>query len=99
GDRRWQSLAVPEGALFNWQPNSTYVKHPSYFEDMPAQPAPVTDIRGMRVLAVLGDSITPDHISPAGSIKAQSPAGRYLMEHEVQPKGFNSYGSRRGDPP
>jgi aconitate hydratase len=97
GDSRWQSLAVPEGDLFNWQPNSTYVKHPPYFEDMPGQHSRVTDIHGMRVLAVLGDSITTDHISPAGSIKAQSPAGRYLIEHGVQPKDFNSYGSRRGN--
>jgi aconitate hydratase len=97
GDKRWQSLLVPEGDLYNWHPSSTYVKHPPYFEDMPAQPPAVTDIHGMRVLAVLGDSITTDHISPAGSIKAQSPAGRYLIEHGVQPRDFNSYGSRRGN--
>jgi aconitate hydratase len=97
GDERWRSLAVPEGDLYNWSPNSTYVKHPPYFEDMGAQPAPVTDIRGARVLALLGDSITTDHISPAGSIKVQSPAGKYLMEHGVQPQDFNSYGSRRGN--
>ncbi len=97
GDERWQSLAVPEGDLFNWNPRSTYVKHPPYFEDMGAQPGPVRDIRGARVLALLGDSITTDHISPAGSIKAASPAGRYLIEHGVEPKDFNSYGSRRGN--
>jgi aconitate hydratase len=97
GDERWRSLAVPEGDLYHWSPNSTYVKHPPYFEDMGAQPAAVTDIRGARVLALLGDSITTDHISPAGSIKVQSPAGKYLMEHGVQPQDFNSYGSRRGN--
>jgi aconitate hydratase len=97
GDERWQSLAVPEGDLFQWEPSSTYVKHPPYFVDMGRQPAPVQDIRGGRVLALLGDSITTDHISPAGSIKAQGPAGLYLIEHGVQPKDFNSYGSRRGN--
>jgi aconitate hydratase len=97
GDAQWQSLAVPEGDLFKWDPSSTYVKHPPYFVNMGRQPAPVSDITGARVLALLGDSITTDHISPAGSIKAQSPAGRYLIEHGVQPKDFNSYGSRRGN--
>jgi aconitate hydratase len=97
GDDRWRSLAVPEGDLFNWQANSTYVKHPPYFLNMRPAPEPVTDIRGARVLALLGDSITTDHISPAGSIKVQSPAGQYLIEHGVQPKDFNSYGSRRGN--
>jgi aconitate hydratase len=97
GDDNWRSLTVPEGDLFRWQPDSTYVKHPPYFENMSAQPQPVTDIRGARVLALLGDSITTDHISPAGSIKAQSPAGKYLIEHGVQPRDFNSYGSRRGN--
>jgi aconitate hydratase len=97
GDERWRSLAIPEGDLYNWSPDSTYVKHPPYFENMTTQPAPVTDIRGARVLAVLGDSITTDHISPAGSIKLQSPAGKYLLEHGVQQKDFNSYGSRRGN--
>jgi aconitate hydratase len=97
GDSRWQTLAVPEGDLFNWNPASTYVKHPPYFENMGAEPDPVSDIRGARVLAVLGDSITTDHISPAGSIKPNSPAGRYLIEHGVQPRDFNSYGSRRGN--
>jgi aconitate hydratase len=97
GDERWRSLAVPEGDLYNWSPDSTYVKHPPYFENMSTQPLPIADIGGARVLAVLGDSITTDHISPAGSIKAQSPAGKYLLEHGVQQKDFNSYGSRRGN--
>jgi len=97
GDERWKALAVPEGDLFRWEPNSTYVKNPPYFQDMKPEPAPVADIRGARVLALLGDSITTDHISPAGSIKASSPAGRYLIEHGIQLKDFNSYGSRRGN--
>jgi aconitate hydratase len=97
GDLRWSKLFVPEGDLFAWQSDSTYVRHPPYFEDMPPQPPPVQDVRGARVLAVLGDSITTDHISPAGSIKKDSPAGKYLMEHGVQPADFNSYGSRRGN--
>jgi aconitate hydratase len=97
GDERWNSLPVPEGDLYQWDPSSTYVKHPPYFVDMAAKPAPVTDIRRARVLALLGDSITTDHISPAGSIKPQSPAGKYLIEHGVAPKDFNSYGSRRGN--
>src|SRR5262249_47021462 len=86
GDERWEALAVPEGDLYAWNPQSTYVKHPPYFEGMGVQPPPVMDIHAARVLAVLGDSITTDHISPAGSIKPQSPAGRYLVEHGVQPK-------------
>ncbi len=97
GDEHWQQLPVPEGECFNWDPASTYVRHPPYFEDMGTEPGPVEDVRGARVLALLGDSITTDHISPAGSIKAQGPAGRYLVEHGVQPKDFNSYGSRRGN--
>jgi aconitate hydratase len=97
GDATWRAMPVPEGDLFRWDDASTYVKDPPYFEGMTMQPAPVADIRGARVLAVLGDSITTDHISPAGSIKAQSPAGRYLIEHGVEPKDFNSYGSRRGN--
>ncbi|MBV9124592.1 MAG: aconitate hydratase AcnA [Planctomycetes bacterium] len=97
GDDRWNSLPVPEGDLYQWDPQSTYVKNPPYFVDMGREPAPVADIRGARVLAVLGDSITTDHISPAGSIKVQSPAGKYLIEHGVPPKDFNSYGSRRGN--
>ncbi|HEV3116466.1 MAG TPA: aconitate hydratase AcnA, partial [Gemmataceae bacterium] len=97
GDERWNSLAVPEGDLYQWDPRSTYVKHPPYFETMRVQPDPMKEIRGARVLALLGDSITTDHISPAGSIKLQSPAGKYLIEHGVQQKDFNSYGSRRGN--
>jgi aconitate hydratase len=97
GDQQWSALPVPEGECFNWDPNSTYVKHPPYFVGMGADPQPIHDFRGCRVLALLGDSITTDHISPAGSIKAQSPAGRYLVEHGVQPADFNSYGSRRGN--
>jgi aconitate hydratase len=97
GDEKWRQLPVPEGDLFGWDPQSTYVKHPPYFEGMAPQPAPVQDIRGARVLAVLGDSITTDHISPAGSIKKDSPAGKYLIEHGIEPKDFNSYGSRRGN--
>lgn len=97
GDARWASLSGVEGDLYRWDPASTYVKHPPYFEAMGAQPAPVGDIRGARVLALLGDSITTDHISPAGSIKPQSPAGRYLIERGIQPADFNSYGSRRGN--
>ncbi|HEX6759069.1 MAG TPA: aconitate hydratase AcnA [Propionibacteriaceae bacterium] len=97
GDEEWQSLPTPEGEVFAWDPNSTYVRKPPYFDGMPAEPAPVTDIQGARVLLKLGDSITTDHISPAGSIKADSPAGHYLSEHGVQRKDFNSYGSRRGN--
>jgi aconitate hydratase len=97
GDDRWRALPVPEGDIYAWDEGSTYVKHPPYFADMPAAAPPVEDVRGARVLAVLGDSITTDHISPAGSIKKDSPAGRYLMEHGVAPHDFNSYGSRRGN--
>ncbi len=97
GDEHWRGMPTPEGDLFAWDPQSTYVKHPPYFEDMKPQPEPVRDIKGARVLAVLGDSITTDHISPAGSIKAQGPAGQYLVSHGVEVKDFNSYGSRRGN--
>jgi len=97
GDERWRSLPVPEGDAFAWDPESTYVRKPPYFDGMPAQPAPLTDITGARVLALLGDSVTTDHISPAGSIKKDSPAGAYLVEHGVAPGDFNSYGSRRGN--
>jgi aconitate hydratase len=97
GDTRWQSLPTPEGEIFTWDPESTYVRKPPYFEGMTLQPPPVTDIRGARVLALLGDSVTTDHISPAGAIKADSPAGRYLAERGVDRKDFNSYGSRRGN--
>jgi len=97
GDSRWSSLVVPAGDLYQWNPSSTYVQNPPYFDGMAVEPAPVTDIRGARVLAVLGDSITTDHISPAGSIKPASPAGKYLIAQGVQPQDFNSYGSRRGN--
>ena len=97
GDERWQELDVPPGDTFAWQPDSTYVRHPPYFEGMQTGPSPVTDIHGARVLAVLGDSVTTDHISPAGAIKTASPAGKYLTEHGVQRSDFNSYGSRRGN--
>ncbi|MFL6079579.1 MAG: aconitate hydratase [Ornithinibacter sp.] len=97
GDERWQSLPTPEGSTFDWDADSTYVRKPPYFEGMQLEPSPVTDITGARVLAKLGDSVTTDHISPAGSIKADSPAGQYLAEHGVERKDFNSYGSRRGN--
>jgi aconitate hydratase len=97
GDDRWRSLPTPTGDTFEWDADSTYVRKPPYFDGMAASPAPVTDISGARVLAKLGDSVTTDHISPAGSIKADSPAGRYLTEHGVDRKDFNSYGSRRGN--
>ena len=97
GDERWQSLPTPEGATFEWDPRSTYVRKPPYFDGMGASPEPVQDIVGARVLAKLGDSVTTDHISPAGSIKADSPAGAYLAEHGVERRDFNSYGSRRGN--
>ena len=97
GDDRWRSLQVPIGDRFAWQADSTYVRNPPFFDDLKAQPAPLRDISGARVLAVLGDSITTDHISPAGSIKKDSPAGKYLIAHGVQPHDFNSYGARRGN--
>ena len=97
GDHRWKSLDTPTGKTFEWDPKSTYVRKPPYFEGMPAEPKPVTDITGARVLAILGDSVTTDHISPAGNIKADSPAGKYLEANGVDRKDFNSYGSRRGN--
>ena len=97
GDARWQSLDTPSGKLFDWNAESTYVRRPPYFEGMTMTPDPVQDIAGARVLLRLGDSVTTDHISPAGAIKADSPAGRYLTEHGVRPLAFNSYGSRRGN--
>jgi aconitate hydratase len=97
GDERWNALEVPTGDRFAWDGESTYVQQPPYFDGMPAEPEPVSDILGARVLAKLGDSVTTDHISPAGAIKKDSPAGRYLVEHGVEPKEFNSYGSRRGN--
>ena len=97
GGERWKSLPTPEGKTFEWDPESTYVRKPPYFDGMPAQPVPVTDISGARVLAKLGDSVTTDHISPAGAIKPGTPAGQYLTEHGITRKDFNSYGSRRGN--
>jgi aconitate hydratase len=97
GDERWRSLPTPTGNIFDWDENSTYVRKAPYFEGMGLDPEPVGDISGARVLALLGDSVTTDHISPAGAIKADSPAGAYLREHGVQRKDFNSYGSRRGN--
>ena len=97
GDDTWRSLPTPTGEVFEWDGDSTYVRKPPYFENMPAQPAPVTDVADARVLLKLGDSVTTDHISPAGSIKADSPAGKYLTEHGVSRVDFNSYGSRRGN--
>jgi aconitate hydratase len=97
GDERWRSLPVPSGDTFAWDPGSTYVRRPPYFENMPAEPGPLAGIRGARVLALLGDSVTTDHISPAGAIRPDSPAGQYLTEHGVARRDFNSYGSRRGN--
>ncbi|GAA1475732.1 aconitate hydratase AcnA [Nocardioides aestuarii] len=97
GDERWRSLETPEGNTFEWDAESTYVRKPPYFEGMPEEPEAVTDIDGARVLLKLGDSVTTDHISPAGAIKKDSPAGRYLQEHGVDQRDFNSYGSRRGN--
>jgi aconitate hydratase len=97
GDDRWRNLSTPEGDVFEWDPDSTYVRKPPYFDGMAREPEPVSDIAGARVLAKLGDSVTTDHISPAGSIKADSPAGRYLTEHGIERRDFNSYGSRRGN--
>lgn len=97
GDDRWRNLPTPTGAIFEWDAESTYVRKPPYFDGMTLETTPVTDIVGARVLAKLGDSVTTDHISPAGSIKADSPAGQYLTEHGVDRKDFNSYGSRRGN--
>ena len=97
GDERWQGLPTPLGDTFEWAADSTYVRKPPYFENMATEPSPVTDISNARVLAKLGDSVTTDHISPAGSIKGDSPAGKYLTEHGIDRKDFNSYGSRRGN--
>ncbi len=97
GDQQWQELPTPEGATFAWEDSSTYVRLPPYFVDMPKEPKAPEDIRDARVLALLGDSVTTDHISPAGAIKADSPAGRYLVERGIAPRDFNSYGSRRGN--
>ena len=98
GDERWQGLAVPEGSRFAWEADSTYIRKPTFLEGMTmTPPAPAKQILGARVLALLGDSVTTDHISPAGSIKADSPAGKYLIEKGVKVADFNSYGARRGN--
>jgi aconitate hydratase len=97
GDERWRGLAVPKGQTYAWEKDSTYIRRAPYFEGMKIKPSPVEEIKGARVLAVLGDSVTTDHISPAGSIKKDGPAGKYLQEHGVKPADFNSYGSRRGN--
>src|SRR6267154_1200336 len=97
GDEHWRGLAVPQGETYSWEQDSTYIRQAPYFDNMAVRPSPVADIQGARVLAVLGDSVTTDHISPAGSIKKDSPAGKYLQEHGVKPADFNSYGSRRGN--
>jgi len=97
GDERWKKIRVPEGDLYAWSEKSTYIQNPPFFENMPKTPPPVDDIRAARVLAVLGDSVTTDHISPAGSIPADSPAGKYLIANGVKPSEFNSYGARRGN--
>ena len=97
GDEQWNSLEVPEGDRYAWSDESTYVRRPPFFDDLPREPEPIGDIEGARVLAVLGDSVTTDHISPAGAIKKDSPAARYLNEHGVENRDFNSYGSRRGN--
>jgi aconitate hydratase len=97
GDERWRGLAVPQGETYAWEKDSTYIRRAPYFEGMQLKPSPIEDVLGARVLAVLGDSVTTDHISPAGSIKKDGPAGKYLQEHGVKPADFNSYGSRRGN--
>jgi aconitate hydratase len=97
GDETWRALDVPQGEIFAWEPSSTYVRQPPYFEGMTREPAAVGDVTGARCLVWLGDSVTTDHISPAGAIKPDSPAGRYLVEHGVERKDFNSYGARRGN--
>ena len=97
GDQNWQQLKFPTSDVYQWEADSTYIRKAPYFDGIPATPAPVEDIRSARVLAVLGDSVTTDHISPAGSIKLNSPAGKYLTGHGVKPADFNSYGSRRGN--
>jgi aconitate hydratase len=97
GDENWQNLDVPTGDRFGWDEDSTYVRRPSFLIDVPEEPEETVDIEGAKVLAKLGDSVTTDHISPAGAIKKDSPAGKYLQEHGIEPKDFNSYGSRRGN--
>ena len=97
GDDRWRALEIPEGDLYDWREESTYVRRPPYFDGMSPEPGTVEDIHGARCLVRVGDSVTTDHISPAGAIRPDSPAGKYLIERGVEPKDFNSYGSRRGN--
>src|SRR3954452_14510503 len=97
GDARWQGLEIASGDRYAWDNSSTYIRRPPYFDAMTSQPEPIDDIHAARVLAVLGDSVTTDHISPAGAIRSESPAGRWLIEHGVEPDDFNSYGARRGN--
>ena len=97
GDDNWRGLDVPAGDTYAWDDASTYVRRPPYFDGMPTEPEPVTDIRGARVLVMVGDSVTTDHISPAGAIKTDGPAGEYLISRGVERRDFNSYGSRRGN--
>jgi aconitate hydratase len=97
GDERWRGLSVPKGQTYAWDRDSTYIQRAPYFDDMDVKPAPIEEIKNARVLALLGDSVTTDHISPAGSIRKDGPAGQYLQEHGVKPADFNSYGSRRGN--
>ena len=97
GDATWQAIKVPESKVYEWSDKSTYIQHPPFFEGMGREPDPIEDVKNASILALLGDSVTTDHISPAGSIKADSPAGHYLQDHGVEPKDFNSYGSRRGN--
>ena len=97
GDAHWKALPIPEGDLYAWDPKSTYIQDPPFFHDMPRTAGALKDLTGLRALAVLGDSVTTDHISPAGSIPADTPAGKYLISRGVQPKDFNSYGARRGN--
>jgi aconitate hydratase len=97
GDEHWKKMSAPTGPIFEWDHKSTYVKEPPYFEGFAPKPQPLSDVEGARVLALLGDSVTTDHISPAGAIPAESPAGKYLIEHGVEKPDFNSYGSRRGN--
>src|SRR5205814_10068917 len=97
GDELWRSLPVPAGDMFTWDLASTYVRRPPFFDGLAPEPGPLEDVEGARVLALLGDSVTTDHISPAGTIRPDSPAGRYLIQHGMQPRDFNAYGSRRGN--
>ena len=95
GDDIWKSIKVPESKVYEWSDKSTYIQHPPFFEGMGERPEPIENIKDANILALLGDSVTTDHISPAGSFKPDTPAGKYLREHGVEPKDFNSYGSRR----